>query len=110
MEERHFALAHEIARGLAEKGTDVNELATISAYLASKRNMQDFFTLLDWLASPGGKAVVRSGKTTEYYIDIRQACHALREMHDTDEMAQVLGWSVRLMRYYNHVLSRGAPR
>ncbi|HIQ05565.1 MAG TPA: hypothetical protein EYH31_07685 [Anaerolineae bacterium] len=100
MRDELFAVADQIARELARKGTDINELAKMSGYLSARKSRKDFFEMLDWMVGPGGRAVLRSGRTLGYYQDIRRACQRLKAIEDVNEMAEVLGWSVRLMRYY----------
>jgi hypothetical protein len=107
MKDKLFAVADQIARELARRGTDINELAKMSGYLSARKSRDDFFEMLDWMVGPAGRAVLRSRRTLGYYQDIRRACQRLKTIEDVDEMAEVLGWAVRLMRY--HKLPSAAP-
>ncbi|MSP13165.1 MAG: S1 RNA-binding domain-containing protein [Chloroflexi bacterium] len=99
MEESHWSIADGIAQELVKQGTDVNEVAKVSGYLSQNRNRADFFKMLD-LLERNGKRLARSQQTARYYADIRQACQRLKPIADAGEMAEILGWAVRLMRYY----------
>jgi len=94
-------IAQQIARELVRSHTDVNELAKAFTYLRTHRDGRQFFAFLGTLVSEGGY-LVRSGRTLDYYREIRRVCDKyLRPYQDRpDEMAQILGWAVRLMRYY----------
>ena len=60
-----------------------------------------------------GQHLVRTGRTLDYYRDIQDVCQqhlgSYRNAKEkkAEEMAQILGWAVRLMRYYKGV---GVPR
>lgn len=100
MNDTNFQTAHDIAERLARANTDHNELAKASAYLSQTRDAKAFFTWLDWMAtSRVSEKLARSRQTPEYYRQIRDACQNLRPISDVREMAQTLGWAVRLMRY-----------
>lgn len=96
----HFDLAQTIAERLSKANTDHNELSKASAYLNQTRDAKAFFTWLDWMATPRvSEKLARSRQTPEYYRQIRDACQSLRQIDRVEEMAQTLGWAVRLMRY-----------
>lgn len=98
--EQILSVAHTIAERLSHANTDHNELAKASAFLNHTRDAKAFFTWLDWMATPRvSEKLARSRQTPEYYRQIRDACQQLRPIADVDEMAQTLGWAVRLMRY-----------
>lgn len=98
--EPRLELAQAIAERLSRANTDHNEMAKASSYLNQTRDAEAFFTWLDWMATPRvSEKLARSRQTPEYYRQIRDACQQLRAIEDVDEMAQTLGWAVRLMRY-----------
>jgi predicted RNA-binding protein with RPS1 domain len=100
MNDTNFQLAHTIAERLVRANTDHNELSKASAYLSQTRDAKAFFTWLDWMATPRvSEKLARSRQTPEYYRQIRDACQSLHQISDVTEMAQTLGWAVRLMRY-----------
>jgi cold shock CspA family protein len=105
MQDRDFAAAHTIAEMLDERDTDPNEVASCIGYLRDlardRKKGSRFFDYLDTVIEDG-RAVVRSGQTLDYYRSIRHACrqHLRQYQDDPRMMAQVLGWSGRLMRYY----------
>lgn len=100
MNDENLQIAHAIAERLARANTDHNELSKASAYLNQTRDAKDFFTWLDWMATPRvSEKLARSRQTPEYYRQIRDACQSLHQISNVTEMAQTLGWAVRLMRY-----------
>jgi len=92
--------ADKTARELLDR-TDVNELAKCVGFLRDNPDGPLFFEYLDTVITEG-QAVVRSGRTLEYYRAIRDACRQYLMLYkdDSQAMARVLGWAVRLMRYY----------
>ena len=105
IQDQGLAIADGVARALHKKKTDVNELAKCVGFLRDlardKRNGALFFDYLDAVVAEG-RAVVRSGRTLDYYRAIRDACrqHLTPYEDDPEAMAQILGWAARLMRYY----------
>lgn len=97
--------AHNLAITLVKKETDVNELGKVIAYLRSIVNQPDaakrFFKYLKTLVT-NGRQIGHSGRTTDYYRNIEQACnqHLQSERLGADDMLKILGWAMRLMRYY----------
>jgi len=93
-------LADKMARKLLNRA-DVNELAKCLRFLLDNPDGPLFFDYLDAVVADG-RAVVRSGRTLDYYRAIRDACrqHLTPYEDDPDAMAQILGWAARLMRYY----------
>jgi len=101
MQAHHLEIAERIAREFTQSRTDVNELAKAFTHLRTHKNGRAFFTLLSTMVTDGGY-LVRSGRTLDYYREIRRVCDKyLRDYRDKpDEMAEILGWAIRLMRYY----------
>jgi hypothetical protein len=97
--------AHNLAITLVKKDTDVNELGKVIAYLRSIVNQPDaakrFFKYLKTLVT-NGRQIGHSGRTTDYYRNIEQACnqHLQSEQLGADDILKILGWAMRLMRYY----------
>ena len=110
MNEQHFAIAEQVARQLTVSSVDPNELAKVTIY-ARLHPSRDLFRFLETLVNRGD-LLVRSGRTLGYYRDIQRVCQTyLRDYIDQpQEVARILGWSVRLMLYYNVVgLEERAP-
>jgi len=101
MRANDLSVSQQIAQELVKSRTDVNELAKAFTYLRTHPDGRQFFAFLGTLVSEGGY-LVRSGRTLDYYREIRRVCEKyLKPYQDKpDEMAQILGWAVRLMRYY----------
>jgi len=93
--------AEMMAQELVRQATDPNEVASTLAAFRSNPDGPLFFHYLDTVVSDG-RAVVRSGRTLDYYRSIRDVCykHLKPYEEEPEQMAQVLGWVVRLMRYY----------
>jgi len=96
-----FEIAQRIATEFIKTKTDPNEVAKAFTYLRTHRDGRRFFEFLDTLVSEG-RYLVRSGRTLDYYRSIRRVCekYLTPYLNRPDEMAQILGWAVRLMRYY----------
>jgi len=94
-------IATKIAEELVQTQTDPNEVAKAFTYLRTHRDGRQFFKFLGTLVTEGG-SLVRSERTLDYYRSIRQVCEKYLKpyLNRPDEMAQILGWAVRLMRYY----------
>ena len=100
MDEKDWSIAHEIAFELVDKGTDANEVANVYAFLRQHRNREQFFILLNRLIN-SGRALVRSKRTLDYYRNIQDACNRhLKDISDTRKLTEILGWTIRLMRFY----------
>jgi cold shock CspA family protein len=100
-EEQYLDTADAIAQTLVGSRVDPNEVASV---LTSLRDMNDgkrFFLFLETVVREG-QAVVRSGRTLDYYRHILEVCleHLTPYEEKPDEMARILGWAIRLMRYY----------
>jgi len=90
-----------MAQEWVRSNTDLNEVAKALSYLTAQKDGKKFFAFLTTVINEG-RVVIRSGKTLDYYREIRRVCEKyLKPYQDRpDEMAQILGWAVRLMRYY----------
>jgi len=102
---KNLSVADSIAQELNRDKVDVNELSKCVDVLRNlaqdKEEEGFFFEYLDAVISEG-RAVVRSGRTLDYYRAIRDACrkHLTPYQDDPEAMAWILGWATRLMRYY----------
>lgn len=96
-----LSVADKMAREWVERGTDPNEVAKALTCLRGHPDGPGFFRYLRTVQENGG-AVVRSGRTLQYYYAIHEVCHRhLRDYQDDPKkMAFILGWAVRLMRYH----------
>lgn len=101
MQPQHFQTANQIAQELVGNKTDPNETATVVHYLAANQDGEQLFTFIRTVIRDG-KAVVRSGLTIDYYRNILQVCEKYLKPYQNDpkQMAEILGWAVRLMRYH----------
>jgi hypothetical protein len=109
--------ATPLARVLAQRQVDPNEVAKSFAHMralyeraggdedAQRAAVDEWWRWLATVAGPGARAVVRSGRTQDYYRTIQDACrYHLREIkNDPAQLVHTLGWAVRLMRYYRNV-------
>lgn len=102
-------VANEMAYEFDRLGTDPNEvsfaLATLRQMLSEQEGKREigpqFFRFVDTVVREG-RAVVRSGRTLDYYRQILEVCreHLSPYQDDPEKMAYILGWAARLMRYY----------
>ncbi len=101
MIEADFDTAHTMAQTWVQQRTDHNEVAKSLRYLTEHPRGAQFFRYLHTIVQDG-QAVVRSRRSLDYYRQIEQVCreHLSPYQDDAEKMAQVLGWAVRLMRYY----------
>jgi cold shock CspA family protein len=101
MQTQHFDIAQVMARTWVKQHTDPNEVAKALRYLRDHKSGPRFFRYLQTVVDEG-RAVVRSGRTLDYYRQIEQVCrqHLSPYRDDPETMAQILGWAVRLMRYH----------
>jgi hypothetical protein len=112
--------AHEIAAALARQHVDPSEVAGVFRHLRAfldqaaiddappEQAVAYWWRWLETIAGPGLAAVQRSNQTEGYYSDIYAACNrSLRELPPKD-LAQTLGWTVRLTRYHRLVGPSGA--
>ena len=99
-----WEIAHNIAFELVERGTDPNEVGKVLAFLRQHEGDADakqrLMILLQRMAD-SRIALIRSQQTQRFYQNIRDACQThLGNISDPSELLEVLGWSIRLMRYY----------
>ena len=104
MNKRGWTIAHDIAFDLVDWGTDPNELGKVIAFLRRRKDdnaaKDSLMSLVQRLAS-SRNALIRSRQTQRFYENIQDACKKhLYDINDTTELLRILGWSLRLMRYY----------
>ncbi|MEH2022864.1 hypothetical protein [Nostoc sp.] len=103
--EAESQLAHNLAITLVKEETDVNEVGKVIAYLRSIVEQPDagrrFFSYLKTLVTNGWQ-IGHSGRTTGYYRSIERACNQYLQSQQANAqtMLKILGWAMRLMRYY----------
>ena len=112
MDEKQWEIAHDIAFDLVDWGTDPNELGKVIAFIRRHQSESDaksrLMVLIQRLTNTRN-ALIRSRQTQRFYRNIQEACEKhLRDISDTDEILTVLGWSLRLMRYYRVEPERAA--
>ena len=112
MNKKQWSIAHDIAFDLVDWGTDPNELGKVIAFVRRYRGESDaknrLMSLVQRLANTKN-ALIRSRQTQGYYRNIQEACQEhLRDTSDTGEILTILGWSLRLMRYYSIEPERAA--
>lgn len=101
MKHEYFEVADKMAQQLVRDDTDPNEVSTALEYLVAHQDGKRFLEFLETVVK-NGFAVVRSNRTIDYYRSISRICeHYLTDYQDKPElMSQVLGWAIRLMRFY----------
>ena len=84
--------------------TDPNEFGKVVAFMRRYKgedNAKDRLMDLVHRLANTQNALIRSSQTQEYYQNIQEACEThLHSISDTGEILTILGWSLRLMRYY----------
>lgn len=104
MDKKHWSIAHDIAFDLVDWGTDPNELGKVVAFVRRYQNDSEAKNKLLSLVQRLGNtrnALIRSRQTQRFYQNIREACEKhLHDIGDTGDILTILGWSLRLMRYY----------
>ena len=105
MNKKQWSIAHDIAFDLVDWGTDPNELGKVVAFMRRYKGEGDaknrLISLIQRLANTRN-ALIRSRRTQQFYRNIQEACEThLHDVSDTGEILTILGWSLRLMRYYN---------
>lgn len=116
MTEADWQIAHAIAQTLVQQEMDVNELGKAIAYLrfAIQQNPENagtqFFKYLKTLVSQG-KSIGHSGKTPEYYRNLDKACSSHLQPYQAKPLIllHILGWTARLIRYYQEGGVIGEP-
>ncbi len=103
--ELQWQIAHAIAQTLVQANTDVNELGKAIAYLRNYAT-QDGTKLFDYLKTlvRNGRQIGHSKRTSDYYQAIDNACNQYLKAYQDNPpvMLHILGWSYRLMRYYQN--------
>ena len=104
MDKKQWSIAHDIAFDLVDWGTDPNELGKVVAFMRRYKEEGDaknrLISLIQRLAN-SRNALIRSRQTQRFYRNIQEACEThLHDVSDTGEILTILGWSLRLMRYY----------
>ena len=112
MDKARWSIAHDIAFELVDRGTDPNELGKVIAFMRQHRNDKEskgqLMLLVQRLAN-SRNALIRSRQTQRFYQNIQDACEEyLRDITHSDELLLILGWSLRLMRYYRVEPERAA--
>ena len=112
MNEKQWEIAHDIAFDLVDWGTDPNELGKVIAFIRRHRGESEaksrLMSLVQRLANTQN-ALIRSRQTQRFYRNIQEACQThLHDINDMGEILTVLGWSLRLMRYYHVEPERAA--
>lgn len=97
-----FHIAEALAADLAGARVDPNEAQKALAYLRGKRDPKRFFDYLQAVVN-NGQVVIRSRQTLDYYRALQQICQRHLRGMAYQEMAETLGWAIRLLRYYRVV-------
>ena len=104
MDKKQWSIAHDIAFDLVDWGTDPNELGKVVAFVRrykGESDAKDRLVMLVQRLSNTRNALIRSRQTQRFYRNIQEACEThLHDVSNTDEILTILGWSLRLMRYY----------
>lgn len=104
MKKKQWTIAHNVAFDLVDWGTDPNELGKVIAFLRRNKQENDMKAKLTSLVqrlSNTRNALIRSRQTQRFYHNIQEAIEKhLHGIEDTKELLLILGWSLRLMRYY----------
>ena len=112
MKKEQWTIAHDIAFDLVDRGTDPNELGKVIAFVRQNKaasNIKDRLTSLVQRLSNSQNALIRSRQTQRFYQNIQEAFQEhLHDIEDTTELLLILGWSLRLMRYYRIEPKRAA--
>ena len=112
MEEKQWEIAHDIAFDLVDRGTDPNELGKVIAFVRQNKAESDIKNRLTSLVqrlSSTRNALIRSHQTQRFYRNIQESFEEhLHDIEDTTDLLLILGWSLRLMRYYRVEPKRAA--
>lgn len=103
--DEYWQTIYAMVEQLSQTETDPNELGKAMAYLRAYGNRDKAGTLFfDYLKTlvRNGKMVGHSGKTPQYYRSLEDACkqHLQPYQNDVVVMQHILGWTIRLLRYY----------
>lgn len=112
MDKKQWSIAHDIAFNLVDWDTDPNELGKVVAFMRRYKGESNaknrLISLVQRLANTRN-ALIRSRQTQRFYQNIQKACEThLHDVSDTGEILTILGWSLRLMRYYRVEPERAA--
>ena len=112
MDKKQWSIAHDIAFDLVDWSTDPNELGKVVAFVRRHQGESDaknrLMTLVQRLAN-SRNALIRSHQTQRFYRNIQEACEKhLHDISNTGDILTILGWSLRLMRYYSVEPERAA--
>lgn len=101
MRVQDWQIAHAIARDLVKRDCDPNEVQKAFVYLRTHKDGEGFFRFLNAFVLHG-RFLMRSGRTVDYYRALLEVCkrHLVPHRADAEAMQQVLGWAIRLMRFY----------
>jgi hypothetical protein len=111
MQQSSWELAETVALDLVSRGTDVNEVQKVATGLRvfAERHPEQagerMFTFIETMLRDGHH-FVRSNQTLGYYRKLQEVSrlHLSAFRKSTPEagreLAEILGWTVRLMRYY----------
>ena len=112
MNEKRWSIASDLASDLIDHDADLNEFGKVTAFMRRYQkadNAKDQFMLLLQRLANSNNAPIRSKSTPKYYQDIKQSCEKhLKDISDTGELMLILGWCMRLMRYYKVEPKRAA--
>ena len=112
MDKKQWTIAHDIAFDLVDGGTDPNEFGKVVAFMRRHQgdnNAKNRLTSLVQRLANSHNALIRSRQTQRFYRNIQEACQEhLRGINETTELLLILGWSLRLMRYYRVEPKRAA--
>lgn len=98
-----------LASDLFEAHVDPNEAQKALAYLRTHKDGAAYFTYLRAIVNDG-RAVIRSNQTIGYYRDLLSASERHLRHMTPQQMAETLGWAIRLLRYYRAVPDAERPR
>jgi hypothetical protein len=97
-----FEIANLLAADIAGSNIDPNEGKKALSYLRSTRDPQKYFVYLR-SAIKNGHIVIRSRQTESYYKNLLEVSERHLEGMQYEEMAQTLGWALRLAPYYKTI-------
>ena len=109
LSKHQWKAAHDIAFELSEAETvDINEFKKIIEYWrcfwGNSTSSERFFQYLNSLVQKAD-SIGYSKRSGSYYQKIREACKQHLKNYDSSELLQILGWSGRLIVYYQ----KGVP-
>lgn len=98
----NFEVANLLAADIAGSNIDPNEGKKALSYLRNTRDPRKYFEYLR-SAIKNGHIVIRSRQTESYYKNLLEVSERHLEGMQYEEMAQTLGWALRLAPYYKTV-------